>query len=198
MSDIPYGYCQCGCGQKTSPARDAVREMGRKKGDPNLYLKGHFKSPGKYKTLRDHFLAYCFPGDPDECWDWTGSLDSNGYGHFKHRDKKVNSHRVAYEIYNGEIPPGMSVCHKCDRRLCNNPNHLFLGTQRDNMADMYKKNRHAYGERNGISKLNPVSVREIRNLHSTGKPVSDIARKFDVSARNIRNIINRDTWRFID
>lgn len=76
-----------------------------------------------------------------ECWYWRGSLEEFGYG----RLQSKRAHRLSWTLFNGEIPKGLYVLHKCDIRNCVNPDHLFLGTQIDNMRDMVKKGRHNNG-----------------------------------------------------
>lgn len=79
---------------------------------------------------------------PNGCWLWTASLDKKGYG-----KATVNgggwklAHRVAWELYRGEIPDGLCACHACDTPACVNPEHLFIGTQQDNVDDMARKGR---------------------------------------------------------
>lgn len=90
------------------------------------------------------FLAQVAVGDPDECWEWQGSRSNLGYGAVAVRGTgygPTGAHRVAYGIANGGIPDGMYVCHSCDNPPCCNPNHLFVGTHRDNMRDMDEKGR---------------------------------------------------------
>ena len=76
------------------------------------------------------------------CWEWNLSLSGSGYGHAHENRKTKRAHRMSYEIFIGDIPEGMCVCHKCDNTKCINPDHLFLGTHQDNMDDMVIKNRH--------------------------------------------------------
>lgn len=91
--------------------------------------------------------------DSNGCWFWTGATDGRGYGHISTaRDKSPQkAYRLAYEMRYGPIPEGGVICHKCDTPLCVNPEHLFLGTQKDNMQDASKKGR-----------LNPASLLNLR------------------------------------
>jgi hypothetical protein len=77
----------------------------------------------------------------DSCWLWAGTVLANGYGQFWINDGQALAHRTAYEVYIGEIPDGLLVCHSCDVRNCVNPAHLWVGTQSDNRNDMYSKGR---------------------------------------------------------
>lgn len=86
----------------------------------------------------------------DTCWLWMGAKRGGGYGEFRigsYKDgtrKMVVAHRFSWELHNGAIPKEMQVCHNCDVRNCVNPDHLFLGTQVDNMQDMHSKGRHPF------------------------------------------------------
>src|ERR1700740_371325 len=83
-----------------------------------------------------------------ECWIWQRSCAS-GYGRLKFRHVVLQCHRLVYELHWGQIPFGLFVLHKCDEKLCLNPQHLFLGTQLDNIQDCIKKGRFRPGKMPG-------------------------------------------------
>ena len=103
--------------------------------DPTLLISN--KKKRKYVKDRFNYLVIKQEG----CWGWKGSIIRNNYGTVKYENKNLFSHRVSWIIYKGEIPKGMLVCHSCDNPICTNPEHLFLGTYKDNMQDMIKKGR---------------------------------------------------------
>ena len=90
---------------------------------------------------RESFLDKCLPVPFCGCWLWLGSGTQNGYGHFYYEGRVQLAHRASFEIFNGEIPDGLLVCHKCDTPACVNPDHLFTGTYSDNARDSINKNR---------------------------------------------------------
>lgn len=141
-----------------------------------------------------------------ECWLYTGTLASTGYGKVGYQRRKLSSHRLAYELAYGPIPDGLLVCHHCDVRACCRPDHLFLGTYADNAHDAVAKGRFAFnlptekmsGEQNGFAKLTADTVREIRHQAMLGMNYSALGRRFGISKGQARNIVLRLCWDHID
>jgi hypothetical protein len=136
--------------------------------------------------------------DEAGCWPWTGHIASHGYGIFHHDGSRIGAHRKAFELANGPIPDGINVCHKCDNPRCVRPDHLFLGTQKDNIADMIAKGRRTtitpQGEQVGGSKLKNHQVIEIRGSIGTH---TEVARRYCVSRDTVRLIRAGRTWRHL-
>lgn len=84
------------------------------------------------------------------CWNWIAGLFDNGYGLFRSGNRLVRAHRFAWELANGAIPPGMQVNHHCDNKRCVNPEHLYVGDQKQNRADAVRRHRTATGLKNGM------------------------------------------------
>lgn len=148
------------------------------------------------KTLREKFDEMV--DRSGECWEWTGCKNGGGYGHIRDGSKMIGAHRLSYKLHIGPIPSGLKILHKCDNPSCVNPDHLFLGTQKDNMADMVAKGRshHPHGEISSLSKLTEEQVLEIRSLYPDVSQAS-LASTFEVFQGTICKIVNRKTWRHI-
>jgi hypothetical protein len=144
------------------------------------------------------------PDDRPEnsCWLWKGRLDRHGYGRIRTgggQGKSVLAHRASWEIHNSrKIPDGLCVCHSCDQRDCVNPNHLFLGTNHDNIADRDAKQRQIRGVSHHKSRLTPSQVIEIRELFHSGQATkTKLSQMYGVTDTSIHLIIVRRNWRHI-
>lgn len=148
--DIPYGYCHCGCGERTRIATATSRRDGQIKGEPLRYLPFHWQRQTVSPRVR--FWEKVRKGNPDDCWEWQAARNGSGYGQFAIETKRPKTgwrknslaHRAAYELEVGPIPDGFHIDHLCRNRLCVNPAHLEAVPQRvnsrraffDSFADM--------------------------------------------------------------
>ena len=135
---------------------------------------------------------------PSTCIEWQGSFKNDGYGSVNWEGKSTTAHRVAYILTNGPIPAGLQVRHTCDNRKCCNPEHLILGTARDNGADRRERPKMwpwgAKGSAHGQAKLTEAQVVEIRQRYAQGEYQNALGRAFGVSQKAIFDIVHRETW----
>lgn len=154
-------------------------------------------------SLADRFWSKVHKGAG--CWEWTGSKNSKGYGRFHVDGKLRRAHRVAVFLTAGAWPPEeLQVCHHCDNPGCVRPDHLFIGTNRDNVIDKVRKGRHPYlpirnshlakGERHGNAKLTEAIVRTIRGSSEGNSP---LASRYGVTRNLISMVRNRRCWRHV-
>jgi hypothetical protein len=141
----------------------------------------------------------------DGCWEWTAYCRPGGYGRLNigRQSQSRDAHRISWELHFGPIPAGMSVLHRCDNPPCVRPDHLFLGTQTDNLADMTAKGRRRWGishhggpkgEANHNAKLTRDQVLAIRERRENGAGVRQLAREYGVDHHSIRLILAREMW----
>jgi len=156
-------------------------------------LKKHGGSKSK-TPFASFFDKLCF--GLSDCWYFRGSRNKHGYGAIKNK----KAHRVSYELFFGLIPHGKMVLHKCDVRNCVNPDHLFLGTQDDNMKDAKAKGRlrpnSMCGEDHPMAKLNLVKIKEMISLRSeTNTSYKEIGKQFNISTMSAYRAIKGISWK---
>ena len=141
------------------------------------------------KPIEERFWKYV--QKTNSCWLWTGAMDANGYGTIRIKKKTHRSHVLSWSMKNGLLlpPKGMCVCHTCDNPSCVNPDHLFIGTRKDNTHDMVLKKRMRVGT------LSPSDVYKIRELHALGHSYKDLAIDFKIHPQSIANIILEKSWK---
>lgn len=131
------------------------------------------------------------------CWLWLASK-TRGYGKIGVAGIEIRAHRFSYEHYIGPVPDGLCVCHRCDNPSCVNPDHLFIGTQAENMADMIAKKRNVRGEKSVWAKLSDGTVSEIRAFYRRGvrgRGTKEIAKRYSISAKHAWFIVNNKVRR---
>ena len=134
---------------------------------------------------------------PNGCWLWTGTVDSRGYGSFFLRGRNFRATRVSMALA-GFDPGSLYACHHCDTPLCVNPDHLFPGTQVDNMADCVAKGRKERGSAAANAKLTEAQVLEIRRRYATYERLTDLAEAYGVSPRTVSDIVRGLTWAHVE
>jgi hypothetical protein len=155
-------------------------------------------------TCRGREIFYHDPADKlrvnsqrqGDCIEWTGSKNAKGYGRTTFLGKMKLTHRVAYELVHGPISDDMRVCHRCDNPPCINPDHLFLGTQADNVSDMFKKGRghDRRGEGHAQVKLTNAQVIEIRRCHAAGESMKSLATRYNYNMGSMWSLLKGRTW----
>lgn len=155
-------------------------------------------SDGRFKKipLGDRFYDR-IEKDSSGCWLWLGSRGKDGYGRSSINRKGVWAHRVSWVIHYRRIPTGMWVLHKCDNPPCVNPDHLFLGTAKDNNLDKVHKNRQTKGSKVNTSKINEEKVHIIKSMLGKGLSGREIARTLGLKDHHIYDIKNGRSWSWL-
>lgn len=160
----------------------------RKTGDPNV--RTLYAPP----TAIERFMKFYKVDLDTACWEWTGCL-LRGYGQFHYNGRTYMAHRVAYELLVSPMPHGLNVLHRCDNPSCVNPKHLYLGTQQDNVNDMWARGRAKpgahHGEDHGMAKLRDQEAIAIRLSTDTQR---SLAKRYNLSQSTVWAIKNRKIW----
>jgi HNH endonuclease len=152
------------------------------------------------QTVQDRFIRKVIYNPQSTCWEWIGAKYRNGYGHFRRKVqgvwKMVKAHRYSYEFYNKTDPLNYCVLHKCDNPSCVNPDHLFLGTHKDNTLDMKSKNRWKLIRNPRHNLLSLEIARNIRKFSDENPDMSgrDLAKLFKTSPTQISRILSNKIW----
>lgn len=167
-----------------------IARMGDCAGGHSGRKKGHPRHKGAGRT-REEIEARFWSKviKTDGCWWWNARKLDAGYGMFHMGETMKVAHRVAYELMIGKIPDGMFACHKCDNPSCVNPEHLFIGTHKDNMHDRMLKGGFKMCGGNNTRRLSESAKEEIRNTQIVRGVISQLARKFNVARVTIRRVL---------
>lgn len=122
------------------------------------------------------------------CWEYVRGREANGYCRVMLDGKRIGAHRISWSLFCGPLPAGKFVCHRCDNPPCINPEHLFIGTPRENAIDCVEKGRSR------SAKLHPLDVKMIRQMIYKGKSFREIGRRYGVHHKTISAIQNNTAW----
>jgi hypothetical protein len=144
LSYLPKGVCELKC--VFDECNDKVIAKGLCSKHYQRWKKNGSMSVIKSKSMHESDIdAYTYSvikKSDNECWGWSGYINKgNGYAYFCFQGKVISAHRFSYSYFKDFIPESLFVCHSCDQKICTNPDHLFLGTPKDNTHDMIKKGR---------------------------------------------------------
>lgn len=159
--------------------------------------KSNFVGNNQYlkKTKKELFEEKYVIDETTKCWNWIARKTRAGYGQFNFNGATYQAPRVAWILYVGEIPEGLWILHRCDNPARVNPDHLFLGTQDDNMKDMAKKGRGTRGEKAYTCKLNVDIVKEIRNSKESTRYLSN---QYGITMTTVYQIKHRESWKWVE
>lgn len=132
------------------------------------------------------------------CWLWTGALYPSGYGQFWLGGRNMTAHRASYLMFIGPLGPREVVCHRCDVKGCVRPEHLFSGSQADNITDKTAKGRQAKGSSHGMTYLDEPRVAMIKALYRKGHSQASIGRAFGVSRNVVWAIVHGKVWTHVE
>jgi hypothetical protein len=181
-----------GQGQRKQEAQNRLQKLLKKGGRwPSLSA----KEAAELDVFR--FFLRINLNNETNCWEWDTSSRDNPYGIFRIRKTQLKAHVVSYALFTGPVPEDLCVCHTCDNPPCVNPDHLFLGTQNDNIKDCWGKGRgrkfpSQNGESNVVSKLTEENVLYLRNHYKP--PMSAWAKKYGVTEATLYHALKGDTW----
>ncbi len=135
------------------------------------------------------------------CREWTGAGTARGHGHLVRvidgEQRIAPAHALSFAAFNGPVPLGAFVCHRCDNPPCIEPTHLFLSDAAGNVADKVAKGRHVFGQRAWNAKLSPARVRRAFELRATGLRLEEVARRLGCSRGAVHSALRRRTWRHV-
>lgn len=157
--------------------------------------------PGESLAVRMERIGWTVK--QNECWEWNGAKGEAGHGQIRIDKKSRQAHRIMFEIHYGPVPEGDNVLHRCDNPPCVNPGHLFSGTQKQNMDDMWAKGRQQeyvdqpLGSKHPNAKLLENDVLELRRLRESGSTYKSLAERFGISKSTVADIVSRKNWRHI-
>lgn len=188
-TNIPYGFCWCGCGQKAPLSKNNSISSPRFKGEPRRYIFRHAQSVAVGAPWVRKFR---YEVSPDTgCWLWLGTKTKNGYGEVRRDGKRYLAHRYSYQVHVEPVPVGTHVHHLCGNKLCINPKHLSALSPLEHTTAHERR-----GENHPCSKLTSEEAGEIRRLYNEGRHTQRaLASRFGISQSLVHLVVTNQIWR---
>lgn len=182
-SGVPYGFCFCGCGQRTTIAAQTDSKHFYVGGEPKQWLLGHKNA----RPISSSDYVLMDRGYETPCWIWQRHVNQTGYAVLNDRARggacPTLAHRAMFRLHRGQIPEGEQLDHLCRQTDCVNPWHLEPVTCAVNI------------QRGKVAKLTPEKVREMRARHAKGESMNSLAKIYEVSPETVRDACQYRTWR---
>lgn len=196
-SELIYGrrgwLCHCDCGNKVIKSTSCLTSENTKSCG---CLQSEMARQKRFDLTKTNTKKEAFESRyvvaKNGCWEWTGTKDKDGYGRLYWRGKQIRANRLSMELKTSyEVDKNLVVCHHCDNPSCVNPDHLFVGTIKENAQDALQKKRHYVGEKNGRSKL---TTEQVKVVLSSGLNGQELANMFNVTRATINRIRRKEGW----
>lgn len=170
--EVPHGYCQCKCGERTPLAKKTSTRSGHIRGQPIAYIHGHNRRKSAVEYLEED-RGWITP-----CWVWQRTVTKTGYGGTYRNGKTIAAHKALWEDRHGPVPAGMHLHHLCRNKACVNPDHL-----EPVIPSVHPK------------VLDHAKAKRIRERHAAGETQADLAREYGVDHTNIWAVVHYRSWR---
>ena len=148
------------------------------------------------RSLKERLDEKYIPEPNSGCWIWIGAITKRGYGKISvTRSRPKLAHRMSWLVYRGEIPKGKLVCHHCDNTYCINPEHLWVGTHKENTRDCHMKGRAYNGGKAGVKNGRAIlTEKQVIDIRKSKEPIKSIARKYKLHWATIYKIRKHKLW----
>lgn len=187
--------CKCDCGNDTIVITNRLYYNNAKScGCHDYKNKSHVDDPNYIEIMKNNLINRSKKNEKG-CLEWQGTKHRQGYGYIRFQKKNILTHRLSWKLFKGDLDDSVLVCHHCDNPSCINPDHLFLGTYKDNNQDRAKKKRNNTSPYAYTRKLKYDQVLEIRKLSEKGIVQKKIAKRFNVNQQCISKILNGKSWK---
>lgn len=190
-----FWNCRCACGEHCVSRADSlldgmIRSCGCLHAEYSKSPKGYERGKSRIERFEERYI----PEPNSGCWLWLGPMNpSNGYGRFYLNEKEVvYAHNFSFKHHKGKIPKGLMLRHTCDIKLCVNPDHVILGTAKQNSQDAVERGQHRSGTRHGMCKLSEI---EVIDIFVSEESIAEIAEHFAVSRMHVQRIKEKKVWK---